>query len=285
MSVIINNIVYFIGPLYTSSINSYNNISIINTSKNVFINALNVSCSNLFTNNCNTNNISTNNNFINIQKPFNFSSASFDINYNNPITTLISGVTYGTTTTLNMSKTKNYIINLSTYQYNDVSFGTYITSQNFVDNYVKLNLFTITGSTDYFIANINVYNFGVYLVYSKFRVYTTDSSKPSNVHPYISTALMVNYDSIPTSDQYITSYMYTNIPIVFNNTYQGNNEISLVNFRIIHINQHPSGKTFSKITLRINMISAAITDLKVDMLNSNLDINTNRFDFYAIKLS
>ena len=285
MSVIIDNVTYFTGPLYTSTIISNNNISIQNTSQHVRIITENTSCTNLFTNNCNTNNISSNNNFINIQKPFNFSSASFDINYNNPITTLTSGVTYGTTTTLNMSKTKNYIINLSTYQYNDVSFGTYITSQNFVNNYVKLNLFTISGSTNDLIANINVYNFGVYLVYSKCRVYTTDASKPSNVHPYISSALLVNYDSIPTSDQYITSYMYTNIPIVFNNSYQGNNEISLVDFRIIHINQHPSGKTFSKITLKISMVNAAITGLKVDILNSNLDINTNRFDFYAIKLS
>ena len=286
MSVIINNTTYFTGPLYTSSIKSYGNISIINTIQNVFINTQNISFNNLSTNNYYIYNISSNNTYIEIKKPFNFYSPSFDItkNYADVLSTLTmptSGILYNTTTSLNMSTTKNYIINLSTYNFNDVSFSSYVKDQNTVNNYVLLNYFEITQYVDYYLSYLNIYNFGVYLIYSQFRIYTTDGSQPSNIQPQIYSALI----SDSPSNAYTAGYAYTQVPMVYNNIYTNNSEITLTNMQIFNITTHPSGKTFSTISLFVKFYNSLLNTFKIDMLNSALNINLNTFHFYAIKLS
>ena len=288
MSVIIDNVTYFTGPLYTSTIISNNNISIKNNSQHVRITTQNTSCTNLISNNLNVNNINSTNNYIELKKPHIFVSPSYDstINFldvsNNYLMTT-SNVVYNPINNINVSTTKNYIINLSAYQYPDISFATaFVNANNYVsvNNYVSLNNFSVVQSSDITLANLILYNFGTYLVYYGFVLFTDNSSQPANTYNTMYTS--VTSDS--SNNNYRMGHTFTGVPIVYNSTY-GDLPINISNMGIFNITRHPDGKNFSTLTLFLKFYLGALPSIKLNMLNSNLNLNTNNFTFYAIKLS
>ena len=286
MSVIINNVTYFTGPLYTSTIISNNNISIKNNSQHVRITTQNTSCTNLITNNLNVNNINSANNYIELKKPHIFISPSYDSTINfldvsNDYLMVTSKVVYNPTDNVNVSTTKNYIINLSAYQYPDVSFGAQlVVLATLANNYLTGNLFAVPQTTDLYLAYLRLYNFGTYLVYYGFSLYTTDTSQPANTYNIMYTA--VTSDS--SNNNYGMGHTFTGVPIVYNSTY-GDLPINISNMGIFNITRHPDGKNFSTLTLILKFYTGAISSLKLDYLDSANNINRNNFTFYAIKLS
>ena len=287
MSVIINNVTYFTGPLYTSTIISNNNISIKNTSQHVRIITQNTSCTNLISNTLNVNNISSNNNYIELKKPHIFGSPSFDstinfLNVSNDCSMVTSYVVYDPINKINVSTAKNYIINLSSYQYQDVSFGQQlVVAATLVNNYLLGNLFGVNQNTDLTLAYLRLYNLGTYLVYYGFSLYTTDTSQPANTYNVMYTA--VGSDS--SNNNYTMGTTHTGVPIVYGYGPDGPIGNNISNMGIFNITRHPDGKNYSTLTLILKFYSGALGVLKLDYLDSSNNIRTNNFYFYAIKLS
>ena len=103
MTDIINNTTYFTGPLYTSSINSYYTITIINNLNNIAMSTNNVSCTNLTVTNLYTTQIITTNNTLTLNTPINYINNNFTPIQN--ISTLGDGII----TNYNISNTNGYI--------------------------------------------------------------------------------------------------------------------------------------------------------------------------------
>jgi hypothetical protein len=263
MSVIIDNITYFTGPLYTSTIISNNNISIINTNKNVNIITNNSSCTNLITNNLKIANISSNNTYIELKTPYNI---------------ITSILTYNPIANINISTTKNYYINFSSYQHPDVFMDTAISGVYPADKYVRQDFFTLNQTGEYNIAYIRIYNFGVYLVYYNYILYQS-ASTPSNAYNLVDTYVSSN----SLNNSYIMGTKFTEVPISNNTTYSQDYYPS--NMGIFNITAHPSGSNYSTLTLYLKFYYGSTPSVKLNFLNTALDINSSSIHFYAIKLS
>jgi hypothetical protein len=164
MSVIIQTNTYFTGPLYTSSINSYSNITIINNLNYMAINTNNASCNNLSINNLYTNQIKTINNVLTLNKPYNYVNTNFT-----PIQN-ISSLGDGIITQYNISNTNGYI-NAMWLKGGVVPIGS---------TYSFNNQYNVTAPSSLTkMGTITIQEPGIYLMYTTLQMYieTTDTNK------------------------------------------------------------------------------------------------------------
>ena len=211
MSVIINNISYFTGPLYTNNINSFTNISFINNLNYVYINATNISCNNISAITTYTNNISTTNNVLTLNKPFNYVNTNF--------TQTIRALGEGISTKYNISNTNGYINSMR------ILGGVIPTGSAYTYNGVGV---IVTQSANTKLGTITIIEPGIYLLYFTVRllIYTTNTNVPlTNMYTEIQVNNVVKIQSSdilgilsyshPTASDFSTSNAVYNFTKMF----------------------------------------------------------------------
>ena len=163
---VINNTTYFLGPLYTNSIISTGNISIINDVSCVGIITKDISCNNISTKNISfVGNININSNSLSLNIPITYISnvsSTVDITY----------ADMGINRNNNISNTLGYTFNVK----NEASTNTdaYLPFLG-VYTTIPINYF-ITSTSNLTIGSIKVTTPGMYLLYITFGVFSSNTT-------------------------------------------------------------------------------------------------------------
>jgi hypothetical protein len=264
MSVIINNTIYFIGPLYTSNIYSTNNISIINNTKFVSIITTNTSCTNAIADSLFIQDISSNNATISLGAPINYTT-----NFNNLTTVTYMGL--GITTTNNISNTLGYIYSIKNENVLDVNASFPMLSGN-TNPIAYWTTYVISTTTSNLFASINIREPGMYLlyVYIPFWVYVNDTN-----------AVVNNYETeITVNNTIITKTTEMNNILLYRKTVPQPNEAGNSGYAY--------NKTFMcNITSANSKLSMSLRLTTANIIYIQYTYNSNEFYFkyYAIKIS
>lgn len=240
MSIIIETNTYFTGPLYTSSINSYSNITIINSLNYMAINTNNVSCNNLSVTNLYTNQIKTINNVLSLNKPINYVNTNFT-----PIQN-ISSLGDGIITNYNISNTNGYI-NAIWLKGGVVPIGSTYSFNN------QYNVAATT--TDTKMGTITIQEPGIYILYTTLQIYisTTDTNKHLtniNTKIYVNNTITINPSDMNVTKNYVNPAVGVNM--WYNGTYHYTKmfllPITLTNSTVDwFFNPNPSNYAFSSL--------------------------------------
>lgn len=245
MSVNINDITYFLGPLYTNNIYSYTTISIINDSKYVGIITGNISCTNIYINNASITNISSNNTTITLASPINYTT-------NFTTTTNVAFHGLGITTINNISNTLGYLSRITTDVNVNASFPIFPSNQYPL---AKGSNYYFTSSSEVEIAGLILKEPGIYLVYFEFPLWLVNGANNTNY----------NIDNvflrIRTNDSILFSFSEeSNIPFFYNGTITSNNRYRYNKTLMCNITAQNTKLSLYMLLSTINQYYTIITD-------------------------
>jgi len=258
---VINNTTYFLGPLYTNSIISTGNISIINDVSCVGIITKDISCNNISTKNISfVGNININSNSLSLNIPITYISnvsSTVDITY----------ADMGINRNNNISNTLGYTFNVK----NEASTNTdaYLPFLG-VYTTIPINYF-ITSTSNLTIGSIKVTTPGMYLLYVQMQLFTDQKNTTAysffnfNTEIKINSTIMLESNEMCNIQSYRPSTEFSNTHYYYNkifmcNVTDANSVITMIykplvaNIYLIEVNNGVEPTYNFGRTLRYNII-------------------------------